>query len=146
MKHNVSSCPEAHLVYSCSGIWPCETQQLFYFLPSLFISESAVQYELARFPSDVGGVVRNGLPNGFYTLAQPLLLSKSGNCCSWKFFRLVQTGRWEKVVSRKDIVMTWVDEPITVPSGLFLLRTPETVFHRLQVMMWRCKMSENIPN
>lgn len=40
MKHNVNLCPKAHLIYSCSGIWPPEMQQLFDFLPSLFISLS----------------------------------------------------------------------------------------------------------
>jgi len=40
MKHNVNLCPEAHLLYSRLGIWPCETQQLFYFPLSLFISLS----------------------------------------------------------------------------------------------------------
>lgn len=55
------------------------TVVLFSSLP-VYFTESAVQNELALFPSEgVGGVLRNGLPNGFYTVAQSLLLSKSEN-------------------------------------------------------------------
>lgn len=40
---------------------------------AVYFTEPAVQNELALFPSEEEEVFRNGLPNGFYTVAQYLL-------------------------------------------------------------------------
>lgn len=86
MKHNVSLCPEAHLLYSCSGIWPCETQQLFYFLLALFVPLS-LQCEMSwhrslvkkRVEGEGGGALKMDYPVRFYTVAQSSVLLKSEN-------------------------------------------------------------------
>lgn len=90
MKHNVNLCPEAHLVYSRSGIWPCETQQLFYFSPPLHLCLfhrvcGAKWVGSVPFPKRSKALEMDYLM-AFYTTAQSLLLSYRQNCAIWHFW------------------------------------------------------------
>lgn len=78
MKHNVSLCPEAHLIYSCSEMWSCEMQQLFLFSPCLF--HCAVQNELALFPSEEEGSLEMDYLMGFRLLYITPLSSINSIC------------------------------------------------------------------
>lgn len=87
MKHNVSLCPEAHLIYSCSGMWTCEMQQLFLFssLP-VYFTECAVQNELALFPSEEEGSLEMDYLMGF-TLLYITSLSSINSICALLFLK-----------------------------------------------------------